>query len=165
MGWSPPCGSAEDRRNLPKEVVPVVCTQRVTNCAFLHQFQEPPTQIDTISFSKADIDAYQNDDNAVHPLVWRDAARCAAGLGGGAWEGATDFLETLWNLPGLVANLAIKVGKELARREVDQMLALTNEEARQRVLETANQDIQEKDTQHKVQQFLELDLENRIYTL
>ena len=94
---------------------------------------ETSASIDTISFSKADIYEFQNDDGAVHPMVWRDAARCAAGLGGGAWEGATDLLETLWHLPGVVAKLALKVGREIAQREVDHILALTNEEARQRV--------------------------------
>ena len=37
----------------------------------------PRVVVDEISFSKADILEFQSRDDAVHPLVWRDAARCA----------------------------------------------------------------------------------------
>ena len=69
---------------------------------------------------------------------WRDTMTCATAFGRGASDGA----ENLWRLPGIITQFLLDLGGEFLERERDLIMALSDTEARQRVLETAAEDVQ-----------------------
>ena len=71
---------------------------------------------------------------------WRDTMICAASLGDGVADGAERFAVGLWHLPGMLARLLGKIGREALRRSVDLIMAATDEEALARVRATNDAD-------------------------
>ena len=88
--------------------------------------------------SKAD-GVWRMDDQVT--LSWAEIMQCTVALGTGAWSGAENLGQRLWELPGAIARLAIALGSEILRREADYINALTDEEALARIHETHENDL------------------------